>query len=146
MSRPSNPSEPPHYTYYAILKLESLKNTGGYVLASDHIIVRMWHGRVPRDKAEAYRDFLVRRAVPDYESVKGNLGVEILMRENDGVVDFLVLSYWESMEAVKNFAGEDYEKAKYYDEDKNFLLEFEPNVQHYHLTWSSRKFKAESSK
>ena len=104
------------------------------------IIVRIWHGRVPREKAEAYREFLVRRAVPDYESVEGNLGVEILMREEGDVVHFLVLSYWESMEAVKRFAGEDYERAKYYEEDKEFLLEFEPRVQHYCLVWSSRRF------
>ena len=110
-------------------------------MSRDTIVVRIWHGRVPKDKAEAYRDFLVRRAVPDYESVEGNLGVEILMRENGDVVDFLILSYWESIDAIKKFAGEDYEKAKYYDEDKYFLLEFEPNVQHYYIMWSSRRFQ-----
>ncbi len=64
------------------------------------------------------------------------------MRENGDIVDFLVLSYWESIDAIKKFAGEDYEKAKYYDEDKDFLLEFEPNVQHYYITWSSRRFQS----
>ncbi len=39
-------------------------------MARDRIVVRIWHGRVPKGKAEAYRDFLVRRAVPDYESVR----------------------------------------------------------------------------
>ena len=113
------------------------------ILARNHVVVRIWHGRVPRDKAKAYRDFLVKRAVPDYESVEGNLGVEILMRENGDVVDFLVLSYWESIDAIKRFAGEDYERAKYYDEDKDFLLEFEPKVQHYYMVWSSRRLGAE---
>ena len=47
----------------------------------DYIVARIWHGKVPKGKAEAYRDFLVRRAVPDYESVEGSLGVDILMRE-----------------------------------------------------------------
>lgn len=111
-------------------------------MAEDGVIVRIWHGRVPEGKAEAYRDFLVRRAVPDYESVEGNLGVEILVRKSGGVADFLILSYWESMEAVRRFAGEDYERAKYYEEDKDFLLEFEPNVQHYRIVWSSRRFGA----
>ena len=114
-------------------------------MAGDPIVVRIWHGRVPKGKAEAYRDFLVRKAVPDYKSVEGNLGVEILMRESGDVVDFLVLSYWESIDAIKRFAGEDYEKAKYYDEDRDFLLEFEPNVQHYYVAWSSRGFKVEPS-
>ncbi len=71
-------------------------------MSRDTIVVRIWHGKVPKDKAEAYRDFLVRRAVPDYESVEGNLGVEILMGENGDVVDFLVLSYWESIDSIKN--------------------------------------------
>ncbi|MEB3816550.1 MAG: antibiotic biosynthesis monooxygenase [Desulfurococcales archaeon] len=119
--------------------IESLKLVGA--MARDHVIVRIWHGRVPKDKAEAYRDFLVKRAVPDYESVEGNLGVEILMKENGDAVDFLILSYWESIDAIRKFAGEDYEKAKYYDEDRDFLLEFEPKVQHYYLVWSSRKFE-----
>ncbi len=109
-------------------------------MSRGRIVVRIWHGRVPKDKAETYRDFLVRRAVPDYGSIRGNLGVEILMRENGDVVDFLILSYWESINAIKEFAGEDYEKAKYYDEDKDFLLEFEPNVRHYYIAWSSRRF------
>ena len=111
-------------------------------MGDGEIVVRIWHGRVPRGKAEAYRDFLVRRAVPDYESVEGNLGVEILMAEEGDVADFLVLSYWESMDAVRRFAGEDYERAKYYEEDKDFLLEFEPYVRHYRLAWSSRRFGA----
>ena len=110
-------------------------------MSRDTIVVRIWHGRVLEDKAEAYRDFLVRRAVPDYESVEGNLGVEILVRENGDAVDFLILSYWESVDAIKRFVGEDYEKAEYYDEDKDFLLEFEPNVQHYYIVWSSRRFR-----
>ncbi len=110
-------------------------------MSRDTIVIRIWHGRVLKDKTEAYRDFLVRRAVPDYESVEGNLGVEILMRENGDAVDFLILSYWESVDAIKRFAGEDYEKEKYYDEDKDFLLEFEPNVQHYYIVWSSRRFQ-----
>ncbi len=108
-------------------------------MSGEGFVVRIWHGRVPKGKADTYRDFLVRRAVPDYESVEGNLGVDILMREEGDVVHFLILSYWESMDAVKRFAGDDYERAKYYDEDKDFLLEFERNVQHYYVAWSSRK-------
>jgi len=108
-------------------------------MSNGHVTVRIWHGRVPKGKAEAYRDFLIERAVPDYEAVEGNLGVDILMKDNGDVTDFLVLSYWESLEAVKRFAGEEYEKAKYYDEDKEFLLEFELTVQHYIMAWSSRR-------
>lgn len=45
-----------------------------------HMIVRIWHGKVPISKAEAYREFLIKRAVPDYESVEGNEDIYILER------------------------------------------------------------------
>ncbi len=95
------------------------------------MIVRIWHGRVPREKAAAYREFLKRRAIPDYRSTPGNLKVYILEREEGEVTHFLTVTFWESLEAIKAFAGEDYERAKYYPEDQDFLLEFEPRVLHY---------------
>jgi heme-degrading monooxygenase HmoA len=81
----------------------------------------------------AYRTFLNQRAVADYQSVAGNLGVHILERRENEVVHFMTLTFWENMEAIRNFAGEDVEQAKYYPEDKDFLLEFEPGVVHYEV-------------
>ncbi len=97
------------------------------------MIVRMWHGRVPTEKAAAYRAFLNARAIPDYQSVPGNLGVYILERPEGDVTHFITLTYWESLDAIRAFAGEDVEKAKYYPEDKDYLLEFEPRVVHYEV-------------
>ena len=97
------------------------------------MIVRMWHGRVPTEKAAAYRAFLNERAIPDYRSVPGNLSVYILERPEGEVTHFITLTFWESMDAIRAFAGEDVEKAKYYPEDKDFLLEFEPRVVHYEV-------------
>ncbi len=97
------------------------------------MIVRMWHGRVPTDKAAAYRAFLNERAIPDYRSVAGNLGVYILERREGEVTHFITLTFWESLEAIRAFAGEDVEQAKYYPEDQDFLLEFEPRVVHYEV-------------
>ncbi len=104
------------------------------------MIVRMWHGRVPTEKAAAYRAFLNARAIPDYQSVPGNLGVYILERPEGDVTHFITLTYWESLDAIRAFAGEDVEKAKYYPEDKDFLLEFEPRVVHYEVVgWASHE-------
>jgi len=44
-----------------------------------------------------------------------------------------MLSFWPDIEAIKRFAGEDYEVAKYYDFDRDFLIELEPHVTHYTL-------------
>lgn len=101
------------------------------------MIIRMWHGRVNHDKAEAYRLFLIERAIPDYQSVEGNLGVKILERREDDSTHFITMTSWDSLDAIKAFAGDDVEKAKYYPEDDGFLLEFEPSVAHYEVVGRS---------
>jgi heme-degrading monooxygenase HmoA len=97
----------------------------------------MWHGRVPTVKAKAYREFLNTRAIPDYRSVAGNINVYILERAEGNVTHFITLTFWESLEAIRAYAGEDVEAAKYYPEDRDFLMEFEPNVIHYEVVGHS---------
>src|SRR5688572_10409092 len=101
------------------------------------MIVRMWHGRVPTAKADAYRAFTNGRAIPDYRSVPGNVSVHILERREGEVTHFITLTFWESLDAIRQFAGADVEKAKYYPEDDEFLLEFEPRVVHYEVVGKS---------
>lgn len=97
------------------------------------MIVRMWHGRVAHEKATAYRSFLNERAVPDYRKTPGNLGVLILEQSAADTVHFVTLTYWTDVEAIRAFAGDEVLKAKYYPEDRDFLLEFEPEVVHYEV-------------
>ena len=94
------------------------------------MIVRMWHGTVPASKAGAYREFLKTRAIPDYQSVEGNLSVHILERSEGAITHFIALTFWKDMDSIKAFAGEEVAVAKYYPEDEEFLLEFEPTVVH----------------
>lgn len=101
------------------------------------MVVRMWHGRVPTNKAPAYRAFLKQRAVPDYRNVPGNRSVHILERQEGEVTHFITLTFWESVNAIKGFAGDDIEQAKYYPEDQDFLLEYEPRVVHYEVVGSA---------
>ena len=101
------------------------------------MIVRMWHGRVPSEKARAYREFLNARAIPDYQSTPGNLSVYIIERPEGEVTHFITMTFWESLDAIRAFAGEDVEVAKYYPEDQEFLLEFEPTVVHYEVVGKS---------
>jgi len=97
------------------------------------MIARIWHGTTPTLKADAYLEFLLQRALPDYRSVPGNRGAWVLRRPDGDVTHFMTLTHWESTEAIEVFAGGDMERAKYYPEDEDFLLEFEPNVRHYEL-------------
>jgi heme-degrading monooxygenase HmoA len=97
----------------------------------------MWHGRVPTAKADAYREFTIHRAIPDYQSVPGNRSVHVLERREADVTHFITLTFWDSLDAIRAFAGDDLEKAKYYPEDADFLLEYEPRVVHYEVVGES---------
>ncbi len=97
------------------------------------MIIRIWHGRTAPSRGDAYEQFLRARAIPDYRSVAGNLGAFVLRRDEAGACHFLTVSLWSAMDEIRAFAGADIERAKYYDEDREFLLEFEPTVTHYTL-------------
>lgn len=101
------------------------------------MITRIWHGRVPLVRADEYAALLEQRAIPDYRSTPGNLDVAILRRDDLDVSHFLTVTHWESEDAIRAFAGEDVLKAKYYPEDQEFLLEFEPEVQHFTVVASA---------
>ncbi len=101
------------------------------------MICRIWHGRTLRSKADAYALFLEQRAIPDYRSVPGNLGVSVLRRDEDEASHFLTVTHWLSEDAIRAFAGDDLLKAKYYPEDRDYLLEFEPEVRHYTVVSSA---------
>ena len=97
------------------------------------MIARMWHGMVPVAKADEYLRLMREVALPDYKATPGNRGAFILRRMVDNVAHFEMLTYWDSLEAIAQFAGADPEISKYYDFDKDFLLEFEPKARHFEL-------------
>jgi heme-degrading monooxygenase HmoA len=97
------------------------------------MIVRIWHGRTERRRADEYARFLAARAVPDYRSVPGNLEVVLLRRDEGETTHFLTVTRWRSEEAIRAFAGAQLLRAKYYPEDAGFLLELEPEVRHYEV-------------
>ncbi len=81
------------------------------------MIARLWHGAVPAAKADEYMRYLERTGLPDYRATPGNRGVYVLRRAEEGVAHFLLVSLWESREAIRAFAGDDMERARYYPED-----------------------------
>ena len=95
------------------------------------MIARTWHGIVRAADAERYHAYLEATGLPDYRKTPGNRGVYVLRRAEGDVVHFLLLTLWESWEAIRAFAGDEPERARYYPEDERFLLELEPTVTHY---------------
>ena len=96
------------------------------------MIARIWHGRVPASKAEAYHEYLLETGVAAYTATPGNRGAYVLRRlDTDGAIaHFEILTFWDSLDAVRAFAGDEYERATYYPADDDFLLERETYVRH----------------
>jgi heme-degrading monooxygenase HmoA len=89
------------------------------------MILRTWHGRTALKDADAYEKFTRERAGADYSSVPGFRKLYFTRRDEGDVAHFFLVTLWDSMEAVKRFAGADPAKAKYYAEDDRYLLEKE---------------------
>ena len=102
------------------------------------MISRKWHGRVPATKADEYHAYILRTGLADYRATPGNLGVLVERWVDGDVAHFLLTTVWESLEAIKRFAGEAYELARYYPEDDDYLLEREPTVQHAEVLYFDR--------
>lgn len=97
------------------------------------MVARIWHGRTLTAKADEYEKYLEASGVAKILKTQGNHGVEVLRKTDGPQTDFLVISYWESIEAIKKFAGADYQKAVILGRDRDFLLDVEPNVVHYEV-------------
>ncbi len=95
------------------------------------MIARRWHGRVPAAKAEAYLALMRDVALPDYRSTRGNRGAWCLHRREDDLVHVEMFTLWEDEAAIRRFAGEAMQAAKYYEFDADFLLALEPEVVHF---------------
>ncbi len=98
-----------------------------------HLIARVWRGRTPAAKADAYYEILQQTGLKEYQATAGNQGVRVLRRMDGDEAEFVLISFWESEEAIRRFAGDDIERAFYYPEDDDFLLTFEPTVIHYEV-------------
>lgn len=97
------------------------------------MIARTWHGVVPEAKAERYHEYLKATGIPDYRKTPGNRGVYVFRRTEGNLTHFLLLTVWDSVDDIKAFAGDDIERARYYPEDEEYLLELEPEVTHYEV-------------
>lgn len=100
------------------------------------MIARTWHGAVPVEKSDAYHGYLLETGVSDYRKTPGNRGVYVLRRNEGETTHFLLLTLWDSLDAIRAFAGDDIERARYYPEDEEYLLELEPTVTHYEVLTS----------
>jgi heme-degrading monooxygenase HmoA len=102
------------------------------------MIGRTWRGWVQTADAPAYVAYMQRTGVAEYAATPGNRGVYMLTRdEGDGRTEVVMVTFWESMEAVHRFAGEAPDQAVFYPEDDRFLVGRETTARHYDVPLSS---------
>jgi heme-degrading monooxygenase HmoA len=97
------------------------------------LIARIWHGQTPATTTDDYTKYLHEEGVRVIARIPGNRGVQMLRTVRDGIADFLVLSYWDSLEAIKLFAGNEYEKVRHLPDDPKYMVGVEPTVRHFEV-------------
>lgn len=95
------------------------------------VIARTWYGDVPVEKSAAYRKLLRDVGLADYSRVLGNKGGYVLERTDGGITRFMLVSFWDSLESIKGYAGDNIEAPAYTSFDPQYLLSLEPTVQHH---------------
>lgn len=103
------------------------------------MIARIWHGQATLSKSEAYVSFLQRKVFPELRMITGHRGAFVLQRSlpNGSEVEFIVITLWESMDAIRLFAGNDPSVAVVEDEAKALLSTFDDCVTHFEVRSST---------
>jgi heme-degrading monooxygenase HmoA len=103
-------------------------------VAEPDIILRRWASRIRTADQAAYVDYIAGTGIEDYRATPGNLGAQMLLRAlGDGTSEVTTLSWWTDMDAIRAFAGEEVELARYYPDDDRFLLEKPDRVEHHRV-------------
>jgi heme-degrading monooxygenase HmoA len=95
------------------------------------MIARTWRGAVRREDGDAYAAYMQDTGVAGYANTPGNRGVWMLRRDIGEVTEFVMFTLWDSLDAVKSFAGANHETAVFYPEDDRFLVERDLTSAHY---------------
>jgi heme-degrading monooxygenase HmoA len=99
------------------------------------MIARIWAGTVRTADADHYADYIRETGFAEYGQTPGNRGAWLLRRDDrdDGTTEFITLSLWEDVAAIRAFAGEDIEAAVLYPEDERYLVDGGTHIRHYEV-------------
>jgi heme-degrading monooxygenase HmoA len=98
------------------------------------MIARSWRGAVHTADAERYAEYIRGTGLAAYAATPGNRGAWMLRRDlHGGLTEFVTFSLWDSMDAVRAFAGDDPDAAVFYPEDDDFLVERDLRVRHHEI-------------
>ena len=102
------------------------------------MIARTWRGWTKDDDADAYVRYLMETGIAEYRGTPGNRAAYILRRDEEDRTEFVTLTFWDSMESVVGFAGDDVTSAVFYPEDDRFLVDRETRAVHYQVIEAPR--------
>ncbi|MFX1263676.1 MAG: antibiotic biosynthesis monooxygenase family protein [Promethearchaeota archaeon] len=99
------------------------------------MISRIWHGWTNRENADAYEELLRTEIFANIEkqSISGYRGIHLLRRDIDDGVEFVTIMWFDTLEAVKTFAGEEYQVAVVPPEARQLLSRFDNHSAHYQV-------------
>jgi heme-degrading monooxygenase HmoA len=95
------------------------------------VIARLWHGWARGANADRYEALLRAEILPGIHRIEGFLGAYLLRRDADEEIEFVTVTLWQSLDAVRAFAGEDYEAAVVPPEARALLSRFDERSTHY---------------
>ena len=95
------------------------------------MIARMWSAMASPHNADAYSDHFQKKVLPEVQAIDGYEGCTFLRHDRTAYVEFIVLTTWQSMEAIKLFAGEDPTVAVVPAAAAKLLIDFDERVRHF---------------
>jgi heme-degrading monooxygenase HmoA len=122
-----------HYEVYPDCSPDPFRPTPGCKREEESMIARAWRGAVSVAKADAYFRYLVDFGFRDYQTYSGMCAVYLLRRTEEAQVQFFLLSFWNSRQAIVAYAGANIAQARYYPYDLECLIDPAPNVEHYEI-------------
>ena len=103
------------------------------------MIARMWRGAVRAEDTEAYAEYIRATGVAEYAATPGNRGAYLLYRIDGDRAEVLTISFWDSLDAVRGFAGDDIDRAVFYPEDDRYLVDRDLTANHFVVAASSQR-------
>lgn len=105
-------------------------------------ILREWRAEIRRALKDEYLEYVTATGIAAYLETPGNLGATVAIRDlDDARSEIVTLSWWKNMAAIKEFAGSDVGRARYFPEDDRYLLTRPDHVQHYQSAPPGSPFK-----
>ena len=106
------------------------------------MICRVWHGWTTPSNADGYESMLRADVLPGIHRIQGYQGAYLLRRNSGDEVEFVTMTIFDDIEAVKSFAGPDYEMAVIHPEAGKFLSHFDERSAHYETIFTPEQVRA----